>query len=142
MPDVKTDESQPEPVSHRASERGGWALRLYYTGSGVVVREVESSSLNCFSLGDVVAYDTEADATRAAALAFEASAPYGLYTKITVERVEQGAWAPSIIDALFLKALVYVERAADGGDHEARHLGNGIRARLSSYAPESVRAPR
>lgn len=134
LPHEMPAERPTEPTPHRASERGGFGNRMHYTTGG--------SSLNSFSLGDVVAYDTEADATVAAAAVFARSEPFHLYTRVTVEPVERGAWSPSIIDALFLDALPYVEAAADRGDAVARRLGNRIRETLPSYAPASVRAPR
>jgi hypothetical protein len=47
---------------HAASVRGGWGIRLY----GGMMPHPSGSGLNCYSLGDVVAYDSKAEAEETA----------------------------------------------------------------------------
>lgn len=118
---------------HAASERGGWGTRLHYKNG--------ASSLNCFSLGDVVAYDSEEEANCAAQ---EAMSAFGgsIYERITVEPVAKGAWSPSEYDAALLALIPYAEaKAYEYADENAARAVNAAKRLLSDYAPAHLRQP-
>lgn len=79
-------------AEHPASERGGWGIRLH----GGTMPHPSGSCLNCYSLGDVVAYDSEEEAEAAADQI--RAAPIRLYERVTVERVAKGQRQPSIAE--------------------------------------------
>lgn len=77
---------------HRASGRGGWGIRLH--GSKVFPHP-DGSELISYSLGDVLAYDSEEEAEVAARPIRQSSS----YSRVTVERVVKGQRQASHIDA-------------------------------------------
>lgn len=118
---------------HAASERGGFGLRLHCRNG--------HSYLNNYSGGDVVAYDTEAEAQAAANATMERQGDLCLYTKITVEPVERGAWSPSEYDSALLGLCAFAMPEAERGSIPAIQAINRARALLSNYAPEHLRRP-
>jgi hypothetical protein len=119
--------------AHAASERGGWGLRLHYPNG--------ASGLNCFSMGDVCAYDTKREAETEARRIMRSWGGVRLYTKVTVEKVEKGAWAPSEYDATMLELMAFAMPEAQRGVLSAIRAINRAKALLSDHAPAHIKQP-
>lgn len=120
--------------AHPASQRGGWGLRIHYKDRG-------GSYLNNYSLGDVVAYDTEADAKAAGAAVMESYAGQHMYSHCTVEPVEKGAWVPSEYDSVIIELSAFAMPEAERGVLSAIRAVNRGRALLSGKAPAHMTQP-
>lgn len=81
--------------AHAASKNGGWAVRFF----GGPFSNPSGSSLNSYSLGDVVCWDEKEDAEWAVRLYMDTISPItgaSMYERCTIERVEKGAHQKSI----------------------------------------------
>jgi hypothetical protein len=76
---------------HPASQAGGWGIRMW---GGKLMPHPSGSSLNCYSLGDVQAFDSKEEAERYAHDVMLS----GLYERVTVEPVEKGQRQASIYE--------------------------------------------
>lgn len=80
--------------AHRASDRGGFGVRMFNHDREHWANQPSGSSLNCYSMGDVVCWDTREEAEEAAREYMK----HGLYKRCEVEPVVKGQHQMSIAE--------------------------------------------